>query len=276
MRPLFALLLAVGATTTVACTPRDSRVASDTVARSLGVVDQKAASVAGDTDVVRSSGVATDADDTASTRYGKHETPRRLSSPSCRPDGLALCLRDTAAQVYTVDCCIADQRQSDWLVFAAPRDSMQLFLEPARDAYLTMSPANAAGASTETALGVDASWLRARFPAAGAFTFTARIESSSAAPYELRIAPVVATGASQPIGATGRLTVNGPEKAHIAVAPRSMMPAADTAALRRFAVEPGVYRVLLVRDTLYGACTLPCVHPTTFTLKPGQAVEIAP
>ena len=147
---------------------------------------------------------------------------------------------------------------------------------PARDAYLTMSPANAAGATAETALGVDASWLRARFPAAGTYIFTARIESESAAPYELRIAPVAATGASRPIGAAAQLTLSGGKKAAIAIAPLSMMPGGDTAALRRFAVKPGLYRVLLVRDTLYSACALPCAHPTTFTLKRGQAVAIAP
>jgi hypothetical protein len=139
-----------------------------------------------------------------------------------------------------------------------------------------MSPPNAAGASAETALGVDASWLRARFPAAGTYVVTAGIESDSAAPYELRIAPVVATGASQPIGAAAQLTLSGAKKAAIAVAPRSLMPGADTAALRRFAVKPGVYRVLLVRDTVYSACALPCTHSTTFTLKRGQAVAIAP
>jgi hypothetical protein len=171
---------------------------------------------------------------------------------------------------------MADQRQADWLVFAAAHDSLQLFLEPARDAYLTMSPPNAAGASAETALGVDASWLRARFPAAGTYIVTAGIESDSAAPYELRIAPVVATGASQPIGAAAQLTLSGTKQAAIAVAPRSLMPAADTAAFRRFAVKPGIYRVLLVRDTLYSACALPCAHSTTFTLKRGQAVAIAP
>jgi len=270
------LLLAAGAATTLACDGRDSRSANDTVARSLSVGDQNASAVPSDTDVVRSAGVATDADDTASTRYNKHPTPRRLSSPGCRPQGIALCLTDTATRVYSVNCCIADQRQTDWLVFAAADDSLQLFLEPAHDAYLTMSPANAAGASAETALRVDASWLRARFPAAGTYVFTASIESESAAPYELRIAPVVATGASLPIGAAAQLALRGAKKAAIAVAPRSMMPATDTAALRRFTVRPGVYRVLLVRDTLYSACALPCTHSTTFTLKRGQAVAIAP
>src|SRR3982751_5133749 len=142
MRPLLALLLAVGAAATLECARRDSRAASDTVAGSLSVANQKTSSVPGDTDIVRSTGVMTDADDTASTRYGKHQTPRRLSSPGCRPRGIALCLPDTATRVYSVDCCIADQRQADWLVFAAAHDSLQLFLEPARDAYLTMSPAN--------------------------------------------------------------------------------------------------------------------------------------
>jgi hypothetical protein len=275
MRPLLTSLLFAGALTTSGCARGDSRAASDTVAQSP-VAANKLSSVLGDTDVVRRAGVATDADDTLPTRYNKHETSRRLAGPGCRPQGIALCLTDTATRVFSTTCCIADQRETDWLVFAAANDSLQLFVEATRAALLTMSPPNAAGASAETALSVDASWLRARFPTAGAYVFTADIESDSAAPYELRIAPVIVTGASEPIGAAAQLTLRGARKAAIAVAPHSMMPATDTAALRRFAVKPGRYRVLLVRDTLYNACVLPCAHRTTFTLKPGQAVAIAP
>ena len=150
------------------------------------------------------------------------------------------------------------------------------FLEPPHDAYLTMSPANAAGASAETSLGVDASWLRARFATAGTYVFTAGIESDSAAPYELRVATVIATGASQPTGKAAGLTLGGRRQTRVVVAPQSMMPKDDTAALRRFAVKPGVYRVLLVRDTLYAACRLPCGHRTVFALRPGQSATINP
>jgi hypothetical protein len=55
-----------------------------------------------------------------------------------------------------------------------------------------------------------------------------------------------------------------------------MMSTHDTTVLKAFAVKPGPYRVLLVRDTLYVACALPCVHPTEFTLRPGQSVTVAP
>jgi hypothetical protein len=189
--------------------------------------------------------------------------------------GPRMCLRDTATTVYSVECCMADERRTAWLVFAANRDSMQFFLEPAPDAYLTMAPPNAGGASAETALGVDASWMRARFPKAGAYVFTAGIEADSPAPYELRVVPIVVTGASQPIGAAATLTLVGARK-RIAVAPRSMMLTTDTAALNRFAVKAGRYRVLLVRDTLYAACALPCVHPTLFALRPGQSATITP
>jgi len=229
-----------------------------------------------DSEIIRSAGVPTDPDDTAPTRYGKHETPRRIESPRCRPGGIALCLKDTAETRYSVDCCIADQRQTNWLVFAARDDSLQLFLTHAFQTYLTMSPPNAAGAGAETSLGVDAWWLRARFPASGTYVYTASIESDTNAPYELRVAPVVSTGASLPMGTSATLTLLGKRRSQIAVAPRALMPADDSAALRRFAVPPGRYRVLLVRDTLYEACRLPCRQRKTFTLRAGHSVAITP
>lgn len=231
----------------------------------------------GDSRIVRSAGVPSDPDDTARTRYGKHETPRRVASPECRPSGIALCLSDTAETLFSVDCCIEDQRQSKWLVFAARDDSLQLFVETASNAFLTMSPPNAAGAVAEGSGNVDATWLRARFPASGTYVYTASIETNNNAPYELRMAPVIATTASLPTGTAATLTLIGPRRSHIAVAPHAMMPAVDdTASLRRFAVRPGRYRVLLVRDSLYEACRLPCRHLETFTLGAGQSVTLSP
>jgi hypothetical protein len=276
MRYLRLSLIAVGTVMTVSCAKADSHAVADTSQRSPRGTERQASSVPSDTDIVRGPGVATDPDDTGSTRSGNHYAPRPLSSPGCRPQGIALCLHDTAMRVWSVNCCMADQRQTDWLVFAAARDSLQVFLASPHDAYLTMSPPNAAGASAEKSHAVDASWLRSRFPTAGSYIFTAGIESDSATAYEFRVAPVITTGASQPIGAAAQLNLSGPKKATIAVAPRSMMPETDTAALRHFAVKSGTYHVLLVRDTLYRACVLPCARQTVFTLKPGQAVTIVP
>jgi|SRR5579884_318339 len=267
------LLLIPFGVAVLSCARNDARPGTDP-GESVGVAAQAKPVPPADTEIVRSAGVPTDADDTATTRYGKHETPRRVAYPDCRPRGIALCLPDTATTVYSVACCMADERQTDWLVFAAARDSMQLFLLPTSGAYLFMSPANAAGAVAENSGGVDASWMRARFPAAGSYIFTAGIESDSPVPYELRVAPVIATGASQPIGAAARLTLLAHKKSVTAIAPRSMMPTNDTTALRRFAVKPGTYRVVLVRDTVYDACVLPCTSPKSFPLRRGQTVTI--
>lgn len=276
MRALHPLLILLGPITIVSCARTDARPGTDSAGRAISVATRVQPQPPADTENVRSAGVPTDADDTAATQYGKHETPHIVAYPDCRPQGIALCLPDTARKVFAVACCSADERQTDWLVFAAARDSMQLFLLPSTEAYLFMTPANAAGAFAETSGRVDASWLRARFPAAGSYVFNAGIESDSPVAYELRVAPVIATGASQPIGASARLRLVAAKKSHIAVAPQSMMPKNDTAALRRFAVSPGTYQVLLVRDTLYSACVLPCAHPQVFVLRSGQAVTIAP
>lgn len=198
--------------------PATADTGHPTVVAATGVATAQVA----DTAIVRGPGVPTDSDDTASTRYGKHETPRRIASPDCRPRGIALCLLDTATTVFSVNCCIADQRQTNWLVFATARDSMQLFLESPNEKYLTMSPPSAAGVGAETSRSVDAWWMRARFPAAGTYVFTASIESDSPSPYELRIASVIATGASQPIGTSAGLTLTAPRKTRIAIGPQSV------------------------------------------------------
>lgn len=229
-----------------------------------------------DTAIIRGAGVPTDPDDTAGTKYDKHQAPHRISAPGCLPEGIALCITDTARTVYSVACCMADERQTAWLVFAAAQDSIQIFIVPPSGSYLRMSPRSAAGFVAETARGVDASWIRARLADAGDYVFTVGIESDTPALYELRVAPVIATGASRPIGASATLTVTGAASAGIAIAPASMAHALDTPAISKFAIRPGSYRVLLVRDTTYVACQLPCVDRRSFTMRAGQEVTVTP
>jgi hypothetical protein len=234
-----------------------------------------AAANAADTDVVRGAGVPTDRDDTLGTRYGKHEAPRDVAAPDCRPDGIALCVTDTATTVRSVECCMADQRETRWLVFAAAGDSMQLFLYP-DGSYLDMDPPSAEKYAAEHSKGVDASWIRPRFAHAGAYVFTLGIESDDPVEYELRVAPVIARGASRPIGKSATLTITGKPSSKVAIAPASMVGSSDSAAFRPFAVTAGAYRVLLVRDTAYWGCKLPCSAPRRFTMRPGKAVTFTP
>jgi hypothetical protein len=234
-----------------------------------------AAANAADTDVVRGPGVPTDRDDTAGTRYGKHEAPREVAAPECRPDGVALCLTDTATIVRSVECCMADQRETRWLVFAAAGDSMQLFLYP-DGSYLDMDPPSAENYVAEHSGGADASWIRPRFAHAGAYVFTAGIGSDDPVEYDLRVAPVIARGASRPIGKSATLTITGKPSSKVVVAPASMVGSSDSSALRPFAVTAGTYRVLLVRDTAYLGCRLPCSTPRRFAMRPGKAVTFSP
>lgn len=77
------------------------------VAVGLQAPDSRAASVpvilindAADTQHVRGTGVPTATDDTLGTQYGKHWGPARiLRAPPCRPQGIAICLSDTARTV---------------------------------------------------------------------------------------------------------------------------------------------------------------------------------
>lgn len=230
---------------------------------------------AADTDVVRGPGVPTDRDDTLGTRYGKHEAPREVATPECRPSGIALCVTDTATTVRSVECCMADQRETRWLVFAAAGDSMQLFLYP-DGSYLDMDPPSAEKYIAEHSGGVDGSWIRPRFAHAGTYVFTLGIESDDPVEYDLRVAPVIARGASRPIGKSATLTITGKPSSKVVIAPASMVDASDSSALRPFAVTAGTYRVLLVRDTAYLGCRLPCSAPRRFTMRPGKAVTFSP
>jgi len=234
-----------------------------------------AVSVVADSAIVRGPGVATDPDDTLGTRYGKHEAPRVVQAPQCLPHGIAQCITDTATTVRSVECCMSDQRETRWLVFAAAGDSMQLFLFP-DGSYLDMEPPSAGRFNAEHSGGVDASWIRPRFDHGGAYVFTVGIESDDPVEYDLRVVPVIARGASRPIGKSATLIITGKPSSKVVVAPVSMAASLDSSALRAFAAPAGTYRVLLVRDTTYLACKLPCSAPRRFSIQPGTAVTFTP
>jgi hypothetical protein len=233
---------------------------------------------AADTQHVYGTGVPTAPDDTLGTQYGKHWGPARiLPAPPCRAQGVAICLTDTARRVRSGvvdDGGFPDQRVTEWIVFAADHDSLQVFVVPEDDSYLWMSPESAEGFRAEHAVN-DASWIRARLPRAGAYVFRAEITSDTAIRYELRVAPVIATGASWPTGGAATLTVAGADST--AIVPAAMAQGIDAdSAWRWFAVPPGTYRVLLVRDSVYVTCPLPCRTPRRIVMRPSQATVVGP
>ena len=259
-----ALVAVTGGLLTVGCKPSRSAPPPK--------VTHVVISPAADSDVVRTIGVPTDSDDTMATSYGKHETPRRLSAPDCLPSGIALCIADTA-QTRVEGVTAADTRETQWLVFAAANDSMQIFVAHP-SAYIWMTPRSAAGFVAETSGRVDASWIRPRFPSSGTYVFTASIESDSSVAYEFRVAPVVARAASRPIGVAATLQLAGDSSMRVVVAPASMVASVPAPRLEHFAVRPGRYRVLLVRDTTYVTCLLPCADRGTFVMHAGQRVAL--
>lgn len=229
-------------------------------------------SPAADSVIIRTIGVPTDSDDTISTTDGKHETPRRVVAPDCLPTGIALCIEDTA-QIRVRTGSMAVTRETNWLVFAAAGDSMQLFVAHP-SGYISMSPPSAAGFRSEISETVDASWIRPRFPNSGTYVVNTSIVADSSVVYELRVVPVVARAASRPIGVAASLLLAGDSSARIVVAPSSMVASIPAPRLEHFAVPPGKYRVLLVRDTTYVTCRLPCADRGTFVLHAGQHVSL--
>ena len=232
-------------------------------------------SPAADSDIVRSIGVPSEPDDTMGAADARHETPRPIAAPACLPAGIALCLDDqTRTRVGGVSGAAA--RETQWIVFAAANDSMQLFAANPR-ASISMTPHSAAGFSAETSGQVDAPWIRPRFPHAGTYVIIASIPSSasdSTVPDQLRIIPVVARGASRPIGVSATLQLAGDSSVRIVIAPASMVESIPAPRLEPFAVRPGTYQVLLVRDTTYVTCRLPCASRGTVVLHAGQHVAL--
>jgi hypothetical protein len=240
------------------------------------------AAFVGDTDVIRGPGMPTAPDDTLGTRYGKHEGPRRiLPAPECLPMGFALCVKDTARTVHTdaglgVEGGFPDERVTQWLIFAAARDSLQVFIVGPQMSYLWMSPPSAAGFVAEQAIS-DASWIRARFGHAGTYVFSVTITSDTAIVYDLRVARVLTTGASHPTGGSATVTIEGDSSANVAIAPAAMAGAIGSdSAWKQFAVPPGTYRVLLVRDTAYVACQIPCRNLRPLSLFPNKSATVRP
>jgi hypothetical protein len=237
-----------------------------------------------DDEIIRTIGVPTDYDDTLGTSSKVHRAPRNVASPDCFPIGAALCMADTAridepGSGADGDGGVSTRWLTRWLVFAASGDSIQAFMAPSAGSYLSMSPASAAGYFKENAAAVDASFLRARFAATGTYVFTASMSAESPAPYDLRVLPVVSRAATRPNGGVASLVIVGDSAGRYAVVPRSV--AAMTRVLAdsggtHAAVRAGTYRVLLVRDSVYLACRVPCGTPATFALRPGGTTTIAP
>jgi hypothetical protein len=126
---------------------------------------------------------------------------------------------------------------------------------------------------------LDQYWLRYRFPETGTFVFSNRIGSDTAYAYQLRLISAVATAATRPIGRKATIELPGRARDRIAIAPEALAAGlGDSAIARRHAVRPGLYRVLLVRDSVYVVCSLPCTNPSRVVLKDGirTTVTIAP
>src|SRR6476646_67822 len=102
MQPVSRSLLIAVSFAALSCGRNEAHSAADTAQTSNVVTARGAAREPADTEIVRNLGVPTDADDTASTHYNKHQTPRRLSNPACWRQGPAMCLRDPATTIYSV------------------------------------------------------------------------------------------------------------------------------------------------------------------------------
>lgn len=197
------------------------------------------------------------------------------------------CFRDTTRKY--VDEVPGDM--GTWIVFAQSKDSFAFWsaadtlgasadireLLSGAELLLSIVKPSAAGSlagPTDSPLGV-------RFPASGAYRLQAAVQGPTdprGLPYSLRVLPVVTgadsfAGALRPTGSRARLIIDGMESGFVALIPNSVAGRIGPTEYSRWAFWAGDYSVLLVRDTLYRMCRMPCDRLDSVVLKPGDVVH---
>lgn len=117
-----------------------------------------------------------------------------------------------------------------------------------------------------------------RFPRAGAYRLEAAIQGPTdpnGLPYTLRVLPAATRSDSlgdalRPTGARARLTIDGMTSGFVALIPDAVAQTVGPGDYGNWAFWPGDYSILLVRDTLYRICRLPCARVDSVVLKPGM------
>lgn len=206
---------------------------------------------------------------------------------ACNGTG-GFCFRDTTREYLEKGS--ADM--GPWIVFGGAGDSMTFFA--------TADTAIAASDDMRTILG-GASVLvfvrspvsvrvhqgpvppptKVRFPSLGAYRVEVSLQGQTdpaGLPYTLRVVPQRAGtsrlhSALSATGARARLAIDGGNSGFIAVIPLSIARELTPADFSNWGVWPTDYSVLLVADTLYGMCRLPCENLDSVVLKPGAFVR---
>jgi hypothetical protein len=200
--------------------------------------------------------------------------------PACRPRGPGVCFVDTTG-VVAPDAMGLWAR---WIVFSAAGDSLEFHsaLAGGGGTFVFVgldwnTPSGPTGRTESLKVAsMPAPYLRTRMPQAGSYALTVGLDGvpthGDSLPYTLRINPVVVSPDTRPTGYRARLNIVADSTSWIAVIPASRVAGVRPSDYYAWQVRAGQYSVLLVKDTVYRVCKLPCGTPEAIVLKPGSQV----
>ena len=178
---------------------------------------------------------------------------------ACDPAQRTSCFADRTLRQD--ECCTGDV-VADWILVTPRSDSLQLFVGPGSglrrdDASITMQQIGRGRAFQEHDVNT-ASYLRYRFPEAGAYTLHVGVRPGYAdgdtVAYELRVRQAANGGA---LKGAPLVFLDADSLARLAIVPNRAAAAAPDG-LAAFEVRPGWYRVLAPGLDSVFACRLPC------------------
>lgn len=186
---------------------------------------------------------------------------------TCTPGPRTMCLRDTAyvqEDAYSADI----YPTANWLYFAEGGDSIEVRTIPPGNVVTSIS-------ATGTAAHPTGAAPPQRLAKRGVLRIQVILDqnSSDTVPYTLRIqqsgvrTPTVIHAA----GKTATLSIASTrETDRFSIVPVSVARSVGDRA--EWSVSPGTYKVVLVADSLYEVCRVPCSAPDTVTLTPSARV----
>lgn len=205
------------------------------------------------------------------------DTSPLLSITGCNASTSVLCIQDTA--IVPEDPDMADPiAGARWVLFGAKGDSVQISARPhvrtphGEGAYISSNLGQ-----EHTALGNTAPYLRRRVQSNGLIflhvSFSDHVDGEllhDTVKYTLRVRR---EKPDQPasLRAIGEHAILALESARSAGDEFSLIPISLATGVTDFTpwrISAGVYRVLLVSDSLYQLCRLPCDRPDTVKLTP--------
>jgi hypothetical protein len=205
-----------------------------------------------------------------------NESLRQVSQlprvPACSQSDIR-CFIDTASA--TVECCTGDLF-ANWILVLDRADSLELFVGPSTgtrrpDASITMSQVGRRRTFQEHDVNT-ASYLRYRFPDAGAYALSIGVDPGShdSVVYDLRIRQFDAPVARRLTSTVAMIDVRADSTAQIAILPRRALAASSH--VPSFVVRTGKYKVLAPGLDSVFLCRLPCTFLRALPLVAGRTL----